>query len=803
MSRSTTRADLHIHSRHSDRAADWVLRRLDFPASASDPFELHSKLRSAGMRFVTLTDQNTINGCLEIAHLPDVIIGEEVSTVFPEDECRVHLLVWGITESQHRDIQQARDSIYDLQKYLFSENIAHSVAHPFHSVNGKLTELHLQKLILLFQHFESINGRYCGLLSETAREVLCALTPRQIEIFNARTGISPTHAEPWKKVFTGGSDDQGGTSPGVAFTETPAAADALAFLENIRTGCCSAAGQPGTPLAMAHGTYSTAIEYAKARLPLKPGDPTSVLLEKITSRFMEGRDPTEFSLLDKFGFLTQGILTGKIFEIAKSGNMSLWKQLSEAFNQPELKAAMARDTAGIAEAERRAFLMANLIANKIGYRLVTEFIQQISKGKLLESIQTIIPLAPVVALLSPYIHAFRLPKRDWMRETALPIAGMVPEFLKNKKRAWFTDTLEDVNGVATTIRKMTAAGVAAGHDVTIMTCRSEIADHGVPLKNFEPIGEFELPEYELQRLSFPPVLQIFDYLQRGGFSELIISTPGPTGLCALAAAKVLGLRAIGIYHTDFPQYVRILTDDSFMETLTWNYMHWFYNQLDVLYVNSEDYRKCWIERGIPRERLRILPRGLDTHLFHPSKRDRRFWEERGLRQGELAMLFVGRVSKEKNLDLIVSATRRLAESGAHVRPVIVGDGPYMAEMKRLLGHAIFTGYLGGEDLARAYASADFFVFPSTTDTFGNVILEAQASGIPVIVSDVGGPRDLVTHGVDGFVTKGLDAADLAEAIRKLAADAGLRKSMGESGRIRVETRDWTEAFQKFWNESPE
>jgi hypothetical protein len=377
--------------------------------------------------------------------------------------------VWGITESQHRDIQQARESIYDLQKYLFSENIAHSVAHPFHSVNGKLTELHLQKLILLFRHFESVNGRYCGLLSETARDVLSSLTPRQIEVFNARTGISPTHPEPWKKVFTGGSDDQGGTSPAVAFTETPAAADASAFLENIRTGRCEGVGQPGTPLAMAHGTYSTAIEYAKARLPLNPGDPTSVLLEKITSRFMEGRDPTEFSLLDKFGFLTQGILTGKIFEIAKSGNMSLWKQLSEALNQPELKAAMARDTAGIAEAERRAFLMANLIANKIGYRLVTEFIQQISKGKFLESIQTIIPLAPVVALLSPYIHAFRLPKRDWLRQTALPIAGKVPELLKNKKRAWFTDTLEDVNGVATTIRKMTAAGVASGHDVTIMS----------------------------------------------------------------------------------------------------------------------------------------------------------------------------------------------------------------------------------------------------------------------------------------------------------------------------------------------
>jgi glycosyltransferase involved in cell wall biosynthesis len=803
MKRPTTRTDLHIHSRHSTRAADWVLRRLDFPASASDPLELYGMLRAAGMRFVTLTDQNTIEGCLEIAHMPDVILGEEVATVFPEDDCRIHVLVWGLNEAQHREIEKARESIYDLQSYLFAQNLAHAVAHPFHSLNGKLGALHLQKLALMFRHFEGINGRYGELASASAQSLLGNLTPRHIEIFNARTGLEPTHDEPWRKVFTGGSDDHGGTHPAGAFTETAACATAEDFLQNIREGRCEAAGRAGTPLAMAHGTYSTAFEYAKARLPLKPGDPTAALLEKITSRFMEGRDPTEFSLIDKFGFVTQGILTGKIFEIAKSGNRSLWKQLSDSLNQPELKAALARETAGVEEAERRAFLMANLIANRLGYRFVTDFIQQISKGKFLESIQTIIPLAPIAALLSPYIHAFRLPKRDWLRSSARELSGGIPDFLKNKRRAWFTDTLEDVNGVATTIRKMTAAGVDAGRDLTIVTCRSEVADHGVPLKNFAPIGEFELPEYELQRLSFPPVLQIFDWLEREKISELIISTPGPIGLCALAAAKSLGLPAVGIYHTDFPQYVRILTDDSFMETLTWNYMHWFYSQLDIVYVNSEDYRKCWIERGIPSERLRILPRGLDSKLFHPTKRDRGFWTARGLREGEVGMLFVGRVSKEKNLDLIVSATRRLAEWRTPVRPIIVGDGPYMPELKRLLGDAIFTGYLGGEDLAKAYASADLFAFPSTTDTFGNVILEAQASGIPVIVSDVGGPRDLVANGQDGFVTKANDVADLANAIRQLADNPALRASMGEAGRRRVEDRDWSEAFEKFWNYSPE
>lgn len=803
MKPATSRADLHIHSRHSDRAADWVLRRLDFPASYSDPLQTYKLLKAAGMDFVTLTDHNTISGCLEIAHLPGVIVGEEVTAFFPEDECRVHILVWGITEAQHRLIQDARENIYEMQALLAAEHIAHAIAHPFHSINEKLTALHLQKLALLFRHFEGINGRYSGLVSEVTREVFGKLTPRHIEMFNARTGLDPTHEEPWKKVFTGGSDDHGGTHPARAFTTTPSCREPREFLEHVRTGACGAGGESGTPLTLAHSTYSTAFQYAKARLSLKPGDPGTGLLEKIFSRFMEGQDPTEFSLADKLGFLVQGVATGKIFEMAKAGSSSLWKDLASFFGKPETKAALAKETAGVAEPERRAFLIANLIANQLGYRFVTQFIQQISTGKYFESIQTIIPAAPLVGLLSPYIHAYRLPRREWLRNSTRTLCGDIPDFLKNRKRAWFTDTLEDVNGVATTIRKMTSAGVAAGHDITVITCRSEVADHGIPLKNFKPIGEFELPEYELQRLSFPPVLQIFDYLERGGFSEIIISTPGPTGLSALAAAKTLGIRAVGIYHTDFPQYVRILTDDSFMETLTWNFMHWFYSQLDVIYVNSEDYRKCWIERGIAREKLHILPRGLDTLNFHASKRDPEFWRSRGLREGETGMLFVGRVSKEKNLDVLVAATRRLAESKVPVRPIIVGDGPYMSEMKRLLPDAIFTGYLQGEDLAVAYASADLFVFPSTTDTFGNVVLEAQASGIPAIVSDVGGPRDLVQHGKDGFVTKSLDSTELAGAIRTLVEDPSLRSHMGLAARGKVESRDWTEAFERFWRESPE
>jgi glycosyltransferase involved in cell wall biosynthesis len=447
--------------------------------------------------------------------------------------------------------------------------------------------------------------------------------------------------------------------------------------------------------------------------------------------------------------------------------------------------------------------MANMMASRLAYRLTMQFLQQLMEGRFLESIQMVGPVVPLVALLSPYLYAFRTPPRERLREASMLLRGDLPRELRNTRRAWFTDTLDDVNGVSTTIQRMSGALAANGKAVEVMVSRKEVSVPGIPLKNFPPIGEFELPEYELQKLSFPPLLQIIDYLQAGNFTEVIISTPGPVGLAALAAAKVLGLPSTGIYHTDFPEYVRILTEDGLMESLTWNYMHWFYAQLDTVYVNSEHYRGCWIDRGIAPGKLRILPRGLDTGLFHPGKRQDDFWKRRGLRDGELGVLYVGRVSREKNLDLFAAAMRRLLAAGVPVRPLVVGDGPYAGMMKELLPEGIYTGSLHAEELAAAYASADFFVFPSTTDTFGNVVIEAQASGLPVIVSDVGGPKDLVEDGGDGFITRGLDLDALTGAVKLLASDAALRQRMGIASRARVAERDWLRAARLFWEESEE
>src|SRR6478735_5601974 len=794
-----SRCDLHIHSRHSARSEEWLFRRFDFPDSYSDPKQLYEQLRKRRMDYVTITDHDSIDGCLEIAHLSRTFISEQVTTYFPHDVCKLHILVWGISEQQHRDIEGVRENVFDLQRYLQRAQIAHAVAHPLYSVNGKLEATHLEQLILLFKHFEGINGLRDALLSDLAQTLFKELTPEQIDVFANRHGVAPTHAEPWRKILVGGSDDHGGQFAASAFTETPAAKSAEEFLKSVRNGNCTPRGQGGTPLILSHGFYNTVACFIQDRFHEKLG-PSGALLEKMFSRFMEGRAPTEFTLKEKTEFIVQGVLSGKIFDFAKPANVSLWKELSGYFARPEVKAKLSAQLDKVSEPERRTFLMANMVAEQLAFRFFNKFVQQITSGNMVESVQALSAIAPILVILTPYIYGFhsQAPSRKWLRNLFKELTGEIPVALQNHKRAWFTDTLEDVNGVATTIRKMTAAGAAAGKELVVVASRSNLQLSDIPIKNFPPIGEFELPEYELQKLSFPPILQMLDYVQRERFTEIIISTPGPVGLTALLAAKMLNLQTSGIYHTDFPQYIRILTEDSFLESAAWNYMHWFYGQLDSVFVNSEEYRRSWIARGFAPEKLKILPRGLDTTLFSPKHRDPRFWQKFGEHNGAVHLLYVGRISKEKDLDVLAQAYRQLRDEGLPIQLYLVGDGPYLQALHEAMPEAIFTGYLRGKELAAAYASADVFVFPSTTDTFGNVVIEAQASGVPVIVSDTGGPKELVESNVNGVVTKSHDVDDLARAIRELVKNKQKREKMSRQARQAVIDRSWPGAFRKFW-----
>jgi glycosyltransferase involved in cell wall biosynthesis len=793
-----SRVDLHLHSKFSDRPSEWILRQLGMPQSYSQPEDLYRKLTTRGMTFKTITDHNRIDGCLALQGYPDVFISEEVTTYFP-DGCKVHLLVWNITESQHAEIQEARTSIYDLVAYLQGKRIPHAVAHALVSLNGKLTPDHFEKLILLFKCFESRNGNREPLAQEIANLCLQSLTPQKITELADRHRLAPTHENPHQKIFTGGSDDHGGMYAAQTWTEVASAGSVANFFTSLLAGKATVDGEWGTPLHLASSMYSTCFYYAHDKLkrtaPLGAG-----LLSKVAERFVSGKNPAAFSFGERMGLLVEAVRTGQAFDFIKPGETTLAREFATFFSDAKVMAALESIIKSEPDTERRSFRMASYLCNQMGYRLFLQFMQRIERGNLLDALQSITGILPLIGAVTPYVVAYRLqaPDRPLLRRAASSLLGQEPAGLGNTKRAWFTDTLEDVNGVARTICSMTAAGLRQGADLTVITSRTEVFITEVPIKNFAPIGEFEIPEYKLQKLSFPPFLEIIDYIQQEQFTELIISTPGPVGLCALAAGKLLGLRLSSIYHTDFPQYARFLSDDEVMETLTWKYMQWFYGQFHLVYVNSEFYRQCWMERGLREDRLAILPRGLDTQAFNMQKHRRPdFWSQRG--GSHPVLLYVGRISVEKELAFLVEVARALQDQGAKFTLALVGDGPYREEMQRLLPTAIFTGVLKGTPLSEAYASADLFVFPSTTDTFGNVILEAMASGLPVVVSDVGGPQELVKRPEHGRVARARDLRHWTKTVSELLKNPPALVQREALAREVQEARSWDTAFSKFWS----
>src|SRR5258708_20199563 len=206
---------------------------------------------------------------------------------------------------------------------------------------------------------------------------------------------------------------------------------------------------------------------------------------------MEGREPTEFTLAEKGSLFGQAVLSGKIFELFKPANVSLWKELSGYFSRPEVKAKLAEQLDKVSEPERRTFLIANMVAEQLAFRFFNKFVQQISSGNMVESLQALSAIAPILVILTPYIYGFhsQAPSRKWLRTVFRELTGEIPIALQNRKRAWFTDTLEDVNGVATTIRKMTAAGAAAGKELAVGAYRIDLQLSAIPVKNLPPTGE--------------------------------------------------------------------------------------------------------------------------------------------------------------------------------------------------------------------------------------------------------------------------------------------------------------------------
>ena len=267
-----------------------------------------------------------------------------------------------------------------------------------------------------------------------------------------------------------------------------------------------------------------------------------------------------------------------------------------------------------------------------------------------------------------------------------------------------------------------------------------------------------MPFYGSESIHLPPVLEALEWADRQQFDAIHVHTPGPMGLCGWLVAKMLRVPLIATFNTDLPAYIHGLTGDYRMTTAADGYMQWFYNQADAVFSRSRSSLKTLEKLGIESRKLTLIPAAVDGERFSPAHRDADIWRRLGVSQTH-KILYAGRVSVEKNLPLLAEAFRQLCACRHDAALIIAGDGPYVPQMRKVLAGlpAYFLGQQDDASLRTLYASSDLFAFPSRTDTMGQSVMEAQASGLPVLVSDEGGPREMMDEGLTGLVLSGKDA----------------------------------------------
>jgi glycosyltransferase involved in cell wall biosynthesis/predicted metal-dependent phosphoesterase TrpH len=729
---TTTRVDLHCHSTASELSKLGVQRAVGLPECATPPEEVHALAKRRGMDFVTITDHDTIDGCLAIADRPDVFVSEELTARFRGEPQAVHVLCFGITPDDHEWLQAHAGDVELVAEYLHGHEIACALAHPFYAVAAPLVARHRRRLAQLFPVWEVRNGARAPALNAPA--VVYIET-------HGGTGV-------------GGSDDHAGIDVGRTFTEAPPAATPEEFLAHLRAGRVAAGGKLGSAAKWAHAAIALAVRALGAD-SAEPPDPAAVL--RMAERMMVEGD-------------ARGGATGAGVVGPEDG-----RRLVRAWLE---SVGLEQDAAG---------LIARMQADDFSHSELARRARRVHDRRLAGAVGGVLDAAAEGGDAGS--AAFEL------FAACTPVVPYVPAqaFLAREKEKLLVRE-DDAVRVA-----LVADGVGGMHGVTHTL--DEIRERGLPGFEVEVVGtdpqvdrrlpsvaDVDVPFYPGLQVGVPSLPAVAETLTEGRYDLIHLVSPGPAGIAAALIARLLGLPVVGSYHTELAAYARVRAADPRIEAAMRAVLAAFYGQCGNVLSPSRAADESLLALGIPEQRIGRWDRGVDVGRFSPALR------ERAPEDRAVHVLYAGRLTREKGADLLADAFLRARERDPRLRLLLAGGGPEEDALRTRLGEAAtFLGWLDGDALARAYANADVFLFASETDTFGQVILEAQASGLAVLAVDAGGPRELIEDGRSGLLAPP-EADALAAALAGLAARPRLRSALGAAGVEAAHGRSWERAL---------
>lgn len=730
------RVDLHCHSSASAIAKLGVQRALALPECATPPWEVYELAKRRGMDFVTITDHDSIAGVLELAAQPDVFVAEELTAWFKDEPQAVHVLCFGITPDDHDWMQASRRDVAACAEYLHRHEIACALAHPFFHVAAPLTPAHRRTLAQLFPVWETRNGA-------RAREL------------NAPAAI---YIETHGGIAVGGSDDHAGVDIGRTYTQAPPAATPAELLDHIRAGRVAPHGKQGSAAKWAHGAIMLGARTLGATGSTReaPTPDARATLELAEQIMIEG-DPRHGSIGTGLG--------------PESGRELLWGWLAAMELEPDcdqLLTMMQAADFSHSDLERRA--------RHTHERKLTAAVQTLLATALtgeLENVGASLFAACLPAV--PYIPAAAFLAREQAKLTARDDEPF--------RIAVIAEGIASMHGVTHALAQLRERG-AAGYEIELIGTDPRV-DRRLPA-----VVDLEVPFYPGMRLGVPSLFAVAQALTDGRYDLVHVCAPGPIAIAALVLARVIGLPVLGSYHTELHTYARLRSGSSEVEQIVHRALAAFYGQCGVVLSPSQAADRSLAGLGVGSDRVLRWDRGVDLTRFSPARRDNTALPD------AFNVLYVGRLSREKGIDLLAEAFLIARDRDPRLHLVLAGRGPEEEPLRRRLGSAAtLLGWVEGDELPRIYASADLFMFTSTTDTFGQVILEAQASGLAVLAVNAGGPGELIEDGRSGCLAAPEPGA-LANALVGLARRDALRARIGAGGLIAVRDRSWTASLHQ-------
>ncbi len=840
--------DLHCHDYNSDIPDEILGRILAVPETWLKSEKLIKTLIKNDCTAFTVTNHNNARSCYELIDKGyDILVGAEFSVMVPDYNIGIHVLAYGFTVEEEKELNKLRYSVYDFLQYTKKHNIPTVWAHPlYHYTAGLHPSMDFfNKMALIFERFEAINGQRDTWQNMLVKNWILSLTPEVLDKYAEQFDVDVNlyTDRPYQKTMTGGSDDHMGIFAGHSFSylyvpnlieRLKTSSTSELALEAIREHRIIPFGGyqniERLTITFLDYLFQVIINFKKTdllRMLLHKGTVqekiVAIVLSNFFTEFKFHKTTMMFVKLFHKSFI--GKKPKKLMNlIVKKDYKPIFKEaisIADAHNlkSSEMTESFYQAITNISNHLNTLFF--KRLQKKINARFKDQSYNQLSFDDLINQIKISPNIRDYVksssekekkqtkeitdflnGLSFPFLSSLIILAANYTsskvlynnREILSDFSNQLGKLNHPKRMLWLTDTFDDKNGVSSVLQEMHREIKRLNLPIDILVCSNTVEpdDNLIVVK---PESELTFPFYYEQTFRIPNINQIHALFLNNEYDRLICSTEGIMGIISIMLKSAYSVPAYFYIHTDWIMFARkAMNWDTHKIDRVRRILRTFYKSFDKLFVLNSDHRKWLSSKDMEVDETKIYLTGhwVDKK-FKPVPNTKK--EVFNLDEDTKILLYTGRLSKEKGVMDVVKVFQEVKAVCKSAKIIFAGVGPAENELRDNLPDALFLGWVPSDKLPAIYSAADMLILPSKFDTFGLVVLEALSCGLPVAAYNAKGPKDIIIHESCGYIST--DVKDMAKNVIAYLLDDNVQQLMKQNAIKRAKDFSKNDIMKKF------